>query len=131
MGTADAPGAVPGLGGSPSFRYHQSQAQSLVSLSCTRAVARNTLALFAHPVAPALPLAACTRPPACLPGTQSGLCAQAPVGLSPHTHARLYQAPLGTVGSLVATGGTCLLLFFLKQVIDLLVISFHRDIPCP
>lgn len=37
------------------------------------------------------------HPPACLPGTQRGLCAQALGGPSPHTHAGLYQARVGTV----------------------------------
>lgn len=119
---ANTPGAVPG----DPHLSHWSQAQPLVSPSLYWGVTRNTPTRSACPMAPALPLTAC------LPGTQRGLCALAPVGPSPHTHAGLYQAPLGTVGSLVVTRGTCLLLFiFLEWVIDLLLISFPRDILCP
>lgn len=65
-------------------------------------------------------LCSCTRqdsrghpapPPACLPGTQQGLCAQAPGGPSPHTG--LYQAHVETVlGGNSLLKPACCYLFF-------------------
>lgn len=57
-----------------------------------------------------LPLTACTH---LLTVYQGHNQASVPRRLwdCPHTPAGPYQAPLGTAGSLVVTGGTCLLLF--------------------
>lgn len=74
--------------------------------SCTRQDSRGHSDTHCCPVAPA-------PPPACLPGTQQGLCAWALGGPAPHTHAGLYQARVETVlgGNSLLEPASCYLFF--------------------
>ena len=87
---------------SPSFRYHLSQAQSLVSLTVpVPGVARDTPTRSARPLAPALPLAACTHPLPVYQAHNRPLCPGACGTVPPHPR----QAVPGSLGDCRVLGG--------------------------
>lgn len=120
-----------GWGGSPSFRHHQSQAQSLVSLSLYKGGGKEHPGPLCPPCG-SCPATCCLHPPPQLftRHTIRPLCPGACWTVPPHP----CQAVPGSLRDCWVLGGNrrdLLVVIFLKQVIDLLVISFHRDIPCP